>query len=86
VTDKAKHQDYSQMDMGIVASYLSLAATSLGISNCLIGWFDESKTKAMLNLPKKKRIRLILSLGYTDETNVRPKIRKKMDEIVTYID
>jgi nitroreductase len=86
IGSKIKHQDYTQMDMGIVASYLSLAATSLGISNCIIGWFDESKIKTMLNLPKKKRIRLILSLGYTNETNIRPKIRKNMDEIVTYID
>ncbi len=86
IGSKIKHQDYAQMDMGIVASYLSLAATSLGISNCIIGWFDEAKTKALLQLPKKKRVRLILSLGYTDETNVRPKIRKKMDEIVTFIE
>ncbi|MCR3905692.1 MAG: nitroreductase family protein [Tenericutes bacterium] len=83
---KIKHQDYAQMDIGIVTSYLSLAATSLGISNCILGWFDESKVKETLKIPKKKRVRLILSLGYTDDKDVRTKLRKDISEIVDYID
>jgi nitroreductase len=86
IGSKIKHQDYTQMDVGIVTSYIALAATSLGISNCIIGWFDESKVKQVLDIPKKKRVRLIVSLGYTDEKEARQKLRKDIEKIVTYID
>jgi nitroreductase len=81
-----KRHDYAQIDMGIACAHMALAATSLGISNCIIGWFDESKVKETLHIPKRKRVRLILSLGYTDVTTLRKKTRKTYDDITTHID
>ena len=80
-----KDQCYRSIDIGIVTAYITLAATEMGISNCIIGWFNEKKVKKALNIPSKKRVRLIISLGYTDETKIRPKKRKEMSEIVNYL-
>jgi len=49
----------------------------------MIGWFNEKKVKELLHIPKSKRAMLIISVGYP-EGKYREKIRKPMDEIVSY--
>lgn len=80
-----KNQCYRSIDIGIAAAYLTLGATELGISSCIIGWFDEKAIKKRLGIPSKKRVRLIISLGYTDVKTLRPKKRKTLEEISTFI-
>ncbi|MBE0701404.1 MAG: nitroreductase family protein [Acholeplasmataceae bacterium] len=85
IGSKLKNNDFSQIDIGIVTAYITLQATELGLSSCIIGWFDEMKTKTLLDIPKNKRIRIIISLGYTDEEELRKKQRKSMEETTTYL-
>ncbi len=79
VINTFKVQDYTKIDIGIVASYICLAATELKIATCMIGLFNENKIKQILKM-EQKRIRLIISLGYNEE-KPRPKQRKSVDNI-----
>lgn len=77
-----KNMEYPQIDMGIAAEHICLQAAELGLGTCMIGWFDEKKIRKILNIPEKKRIGLVISLGYPPEDyKLRKKIRKSLDEI-----
>ncbi len=78
-----KRKHFPLIDIGIIASYICLAAASEGIGSCMIGWFDENKVKKLLDIPKSKRVQLIITLGHPGK-EIRTKIRKPIDEIVTY--
>jgi len=51
----------------LAAENLALAAYGLGYGSCMIGGFDQKKTKALLGIPKKKRIQLCVAVGIADE-------------------
>ena len=51
----------------LAAENLALAAYGLGYGSCMIGGFDQKKTKALLDIPKRKRIQLFVALGVADE-------------------
>jgi len=78
-----KRKHFPLIDIGIIASHICLAATDEGLGSCMIGWFDETKVKKILGVPSSKRIQLIITLGYPAQ-NTRTKIRKPIDEIVSY--
>jgi hypothetical protein len=43
----------------------------------MLGWFHEKRIKALLHIPRKTRIGLVITLGYAAEGSaVRPKNRK----------
>jgi nitroreductase len=80
-----KNKPYSLIDLGIAAEHFCLQAEELGLGTCIIGWFDEDGVKKLLDIPKKKRVFLVISVGYPSEKNVqRNKIRKNTDEILSY--
>lgn len=81
-----KRHNFPQIDIGIVATHIVLEATDLGVSSCIIGWFDENAVKKQFKIPKNKRVRLIISLGYTDNPVLRKKVRKNSEDIVTYME
>ena len=77
-----KNMDYPQIDIGIAAAHFCLQATELGLGTCMIGWFDEKKIRQILNIPEKRKIGLVITLGYPPENyKVRIKIRKPFDDI-----
>lgn len=75
-----KDKDFPLIDIGIAASYFCLQAADIGLGTCTIGWFDEKKVKKLLNIPDKKRVPLLISLGYPD-TATRQKIRKDKEKM-----
>lgn len=79
-----KDKHYTLMDIGIVALQFTLQAKAEGLGSCILGWFNEKKIKALLHIPKSKRAELIISIGYPSSKTLRPKIRKKFEEIVCY--
>ncbi|WP_123054146.1 nitroreductase family protein [Clostridium sp. JN-1] len=81
-----KNQDYASVDIGIAVCQLCLAATEQGLSTCIMGWFNEKKLKELLSIPNSKRIRLVISIGYSADKNIRNKVRKSIDEIAKFID
>jgi nitroreductase len=77
-----KNMEYPQIDIGIAAAHFCLQAAELGLGTCMIGWFDEKKLKQLLNIPEKRKIGLVITIGYPPEDyKLRKKIRKPLSEI-----
>lgn len=79
-----KRKNFSQMDIGIVAEHFCLQATEEGLGTCMLGWFNEPKVKHMLSIPKRKRVELMISVGFSAGKRIPPKKRKTTDEMVSY--
>jgi nitroreductase len=79
---RIKNREYPEYDIGIAAEHFCLQATELGLGTCMIGWFDQKKIQKLLNIPRNRKIGLLITLGYAPEDyKMRKKIRKPLDEI-----
>lgn len=78
-----KQKDYAQMDMGVVAAHIVLAAHAEGLGSCILGWFNEPKMRELLSIPDSKRVWLDIAIGYSAQP-LRPKKRKPLSEVVSY--
>ncbi len=77
-----KDMEYPKIDIGIAAAHFCLQAAELGLGTCMIGWFDEKKIRQLLKIPEKRKIGLVITLGYPSaDYKLRKKIRKPLDEI-----
>ncbi len=82
---KLKNNDYRSLDIGILSAYITAEAESQGLGSCILGWFDGDKIKNICGLSGD--VRLLITLGYAKEGDkLRPKKRKDMEELVTYIE
>ena len=79
-----KDKQYNQIDIGIAAEHFCLAAAEEGLGTCMLGWFDEKGVKELLDIPKDRRIGLLITLGYPASDGIRAKKRKGIDEIRSY--
>jgi len=80
-----KDREFSLIDIGIAAEHFCLQAAELGLGTCMLGWFDETTIKQLLNIPKQKRIGLVITFGYAKAGDpIRKKIRKSLEEICNY--
>ena len=77
-----KDKEYSLLDVGIAVEHFCLQAAELGLGTCIMGWFDEKKVKTLLGIGKK-RVPLLISLGYPD-TDTRKKSRKSLEEMSSW--
>ena len=74
-------------DEGRLSERVMLAAAAYGIGSC-IGWFEgdaQRSAKEALGIPQRKFVRTIISLGYPDTSNPRPKrpqARKALSELL----
>lgn len=78
-----KNKDFAQLDLGVIAAHIALAAHAEGLGSCILGWFDEPKMRQLLDIPKTKRVWLDIVIGYSMQP-LREKKRKPISEIVTY--
>ncbi len=78
-----KNKDYSLIDIGIASENICLQAKAEGIGSCMLGWFDEMMVKNILEIPRSKRVELIITLGYS-LNDKREKRRKPAEETVAY--
>lgn len=78
-----KNKDYSLIDIGIASENICLQAKAEGIGSCMIGWFDEKLVRKILDIPKAKRVELIITLGYS-LSDEREKKRKPAEVTVSY--
>lgn len=81
---KYKDQDFAEIDIGIAATHICLQATELGLGTCIVGWFDEKRLKEVLKIPSSKRVRLVLAVGYPNYDKLRTKIRKPVEDIMSF--
>ena len=76
---------YYLIDIGIAGEHLILQAEELGLGTCWIGWFDEPAVKSLLNVPQKKKIDVLIALGYYDREGISPEHgRELMSEIASF--
>jgi len=84
VAEAIKDKQFSLIDIGIAVEHFCLQATEEGLGTCILGWFNEKGVKKLLNIPQSKRVELIITVGYPESTEIRPKKRKPMDRIKNY--
>ena len=75
-----KKKEFPQVDIGIAAAHMVLAAEAEGLGSCMIGWFNEDKMKEILGVPSSKRILLDIIIGYPAKPK-KEKKRKSTQEI-----
>ena len=59
-------------------------ATSEGLGTCWIGWFNEKAVHKILDIPLKRKIDVLVTVGYPASSDIREKKRKQLDEIRKY--
>jgi len=81
--DIFKRVDYAAIDIGIFVAHIVLAATAIGLSSCIIGWFNAKAIRKIINT--KNKIRLIIALGYGNKP-ITDKKRKNIADILKFYD
>ena len=79
-----KNRDFAWMDVAIAAEHFCLQAAAEGLGTCMLGWFNESKVKGLLQIPPSKRVGLLITIGYPADDAIRPKMRKGLSNIVSW--
>ncbi len=74
---------YSLVDIGIACEHLVLQAAEEGLGSCWLGWFNERAVKQHLDIPRAKKVDLMICLGIPADTP-RNKVRRSLDEIRRY--
>jgi len=81
---KVKNIDYRSIDMGILAAYLTAEAAVQGLGSCILGWVTSDKVQKLCGIDSP--VKLIIALGYPGpKDKPRQKVRKDLDELVTYL-
>ncbi|MCK9612735.1 MAG: nitroreductase family protein [Bacteroidales bacterium] len=80
---RIKNKDFYLIDIGIAAEHFCLQAAEEGLGTCMLGWFNEKNIQDILNIPKNKRIGLLITMGYSN-VKIRSKIRKPLEKITKY--
>lgn len=78
-----KDKHFAHVDIGIACAHICLAAEDEGLGSCILGWFNETKMKKLLNIPDSKRVILDIIIGYPAQA-IKSKKRKPLNEIVSY--
>ncbi len=77
---------FAQGDLGAAAMAITIQAQELGLSTCIMGTFDDTKVKALLNIPSDMTVRVVIALGYSEDNAIRPKNRKEIADIIRFIE
>ncbi len=76
---------YYLIDIGITCEHFVLQAEDLGLGTCWIGWFNERGVKSTLGIPQRKKIDMLIALGYYDREKLGPEHdREPMDKIASF--
>ena len=76
---------YYLIDIGIACEHFVLQAEDLGLGTCWIGWFNEQAVKSILNIPQRKKIDIVIALGYYDREKLGPEHnREPIDKIASF--
>lgn len=55
---------YYLIDIGIAGEHFVLAAQSLGLGTCWIGWFKPKAVRKLLNIPRGVRVVSLITVGW----------------------
>ena len=79
-----KRTPFYLIDVGIAAEHFCLQAAELGLGTCMLGWFDQAGVKRILDIPKRKKVPLLITIGYPREEKQPEKRRKDLNEILDF--
>jgi nitroreductase len=80
-----KDNEWAALDIGMCSQNMMLAAKSLGLDSCPIGFgkfVEKTKSYSKLNIPADDRVQLAIIIGYGDE---KPEVHKREKDNVFYI-
>ena len=80
-----KDNEWAALDIGMCSQNMMLAAKSLGLDSCSIGFgkfVEKTKSYSKLNIPSDERVHLAIIIGYGDE---KPEVHKRKKDNVFYI-
>ncbi len=86
VLERWSCKHFAHGDIGIAIAHFTLKAAELGLATCIMGTFEDSDVKELLDIPKGDTVRVVIALGYPSDGRVRDKKRKELDEITRFID
>ena len=76
---------YYLIDIGAAIEHFVLQAEDLGLGTCWIGWFNERAVKSVLEIPYRKKIDVLIALGYYDKEKTRSgHSREPIDKIASF--
>jgi len=76
---------YYLIDIGITCEHFVIQAEDLGLGTCWIGWFNERGVKSILGIPQRKKVDMLIALGYYDREKLGPEHdREPMDKIASF--
>lgn len=81
-----KTNEWAGLDIGMCAQNIMLAAKSLGLDSCPVGFgkfVEHTKHYSLLNIPSNEQVQLAVIVGYGDE---RPSVHERKTDNVKYID
>lgn len=82
---KVKNNDYRSIDIGILASYITLAAAAEGLDSCILGWLSDPEIREICDLGGT--VRLVITLGYrSSDDKQRAKKRKALGDFVKVVE
>ena len=82
---KLKKNDYRSIDIGILSAYITAEAEAQGLGSCILGWLDDSKIREICSIDHP--VRLVICIGYPkDGDSLRPKKRKSVGELISFVD
>lgn len=79
---RIKNKDFYLIDIGIAAEHFCLQAAEEGLGTCMLGWFNEKEAQQLLNIPRSKRIGLLISIGYPKDIELKQRPRKAFQDVV----
>ena len=77
---------YRDFDCGSAATHICFAATDMGLSTCMIGWFDDAIVKEACGYGDDEAASLVFTVGYAASDKLRDKTRHTLDDILTVIE
>ena len=81
-----KKDEWGALDVGMCAQNIMLAAKSLGLDTCPVGFakfVTQTKDYYLLNIPDTEQLHLAIIVGYGDE---KPDIHERLEDNAAYID
>lgn len=78
-------QYFAKHDLGAATLSICLAAEAQGLGSCILGLFNREELCNLLEIPIEKQIAVVIALGYPNSSEVRPKVRKSVEEIAKFV-
>ena len=84
VGNKFGRNHFVKYDIGQLIAYITLAAESIGVKSCIIGWINQDELRKATGYPQEEISNVVVAFGYSD-CEIREKKRKDKSEIIEIV-